>query len=30
MENRSMTVQHILLTALGKEQRNTVYELNGS
>ncbi len=25
-----MTTQHILLTALGREQRNTVYELHGS
>lgn len=25
-----MATQHILLTALGKEQRNTVYELHGS
>ena len=30
MDIRSMTGQHILLTALGKEQRSTTYELHGS
>jgi CRISPR-associated DxTHG motif protein len=30
MQVCSMTLQHILLTALGREQRSTVYELHGS